>query len=230
MRQLADHFVQLLLVSANLSCHESSLIVSISRTLQGDYLYPVVLVAFGETELSAQRITSVYSFVSVLTGIGLGFVVRYVRHLKPFIIFGACMFTTAFGVLIEFRGGEGDGSGSVSGMIGGQFLLGFAGGFISYPTQASVQAASKHENVAMITSLYLAVYQIGSASKAFYRICTAMPAMLLIFVLISRRHHFRSHLDSDHVWTPGGQCGCHYCCSSLRRPLFRCSRISYGLD
>lgn len=122
------------------------------------------MVAFGESELSAQRITSVYSFVSVLVGIALGFIVRYLRYLKPFIVVGTFLFTIAFGILIEFRGGGGgNGSGSVEGMIGGQFLLGFAGGLFPYPVQALVQAAAKHEHVAMITSLYLALYQIGSA-------------------------------------------------------------------
>jgi SIT family siderophore-iron:H+ symporter-like MFS transporter len=47
------------------------------------YLYTVLVVAFDESILSATRITNVYSFTSVVVGIGLGFVVRYVRYLKP---------------------------------------------------------------------------------------------------------------------------------------------------
>jgi SIT family siderophore-iron:H+ symporter-like MFS transporter len=43
----------------------------------------VLVVAFGESIESATRITNVYSFTSVLVGVGLGFVVRYVRYLKP---------------------------------------------------------------------------------------------------------------------------------------------------
>lgn len=94
----------------------------------------------------------------------LGIIVRYVRKLKWFIVTGTCLFTIAFGVLIHFRGG-GSGSADVSGMIGGQFLLGFGGGMFPYPAQALVQAATDHEHVAMITALYLAVYQVGSACK-----------------------------------------------------------------
>lgn len=48
-------------------------------------------------------------------------------------------------------------------MIGAQCLLGFAGGFFPYGTQALVQSASRHENLASITALYLASYNIGSA-------------------------------------------------------------------
>lgn len=135
---------------------------SCSWYLQGDYLYPILIVAFDESALSAQRISSVYSFVSVIVGVVLGFVVRYTRRMKWFIVAGTCLFTVAFGILIYYRGG-GSGSGHTGGMIGGQFLLGFGGGMLSYPTQAMVQAACKHEHVAMITALFLATYQVGSA-------------------------------------------------------------------
>lgn len=90
---------------------------------------------------------------------------RYLRRLKWFIVAGTCLFTVAFGVLIYYRGGGSDGSANTSGMIGGQFLLGFAGGMFPYPTQALVQAATQHEHVAIITALYLSTYNIGSACK-----------------------------------------------------------------
>lgn len=41
------------------------------------------VVAFDETLASATRISSLYSFASVITGTILGLVVRYVRYLKP---------------------------------------------------------------------------------------------------------------------------------------------------
>ena len=47
------------------------------------YLYTVLVVAFGESIKSATRITSVYSFTSVIVGCLLGLVVRYARRLKP---------------------------------------------------------------------------------------------------------------------------------------------------
>lgn len=101
------------------------------------------------------------SFCSVFSGALLGLVVRKVRYLKPFIVFGTVLFLAAFGVLINYRGGLG--TASHSGIIGSQILLGIAGGLFSYPTQASIQAATMHEHVAVITGLYLATYNIGSA-------------------------------------------------------------------
>ncbi|KAF2643833.1 siderochrome-iron transporter-like protein Sit1 [Massarina eburnea CBS 473.64] len=128
---------------------------------QNDFLYSVLIVGFDESVKSATRITSLYSFASVITGVLLGLVVYRVRRLKPFILFGTCLFMVAFGLLIHFRGGTGQSS--HDGLIGAQVLLGIAGGFFPYPAQASIQAATKHEHVAVITGIYLACYNIGSA-------------------------------------------------------------------
>lgn len=130
--------------------------------MQSDYLYNVLIVAFNQSVKAATRITSLYSFVSVVTGSILAIVVRFgVPYLKPFVIFGTLMFMVSFGILIKYRGQEA--GGRVSGIIGGQCLLGFAGGLFTYPTQVSLQAATKHEHLALVTGLYLALYSIGSA-------------------------------------------------------------------
>ena len=128
---------------------------------QGDYLYTVLIVAFDFSILGATRILSLYSFCSVLVGFSLGAVVYRVRRLKPFIIAGTCLFLVAFGLLIHYRGAPS--SSGQSGVIGAQVLLGIAGGLFPYPAQASIQAATQHEHLAVITGLFLATYNIGSA-------------------------------------------------------------------
>lgn len=130
-------------------------------TLQGDYLYTVLIVSFNFSILGATRILSLYSFTSVLTGFVLGIVVFRVRYLKPFIVFGTSLFLVAFGLLIHYRGSPN--SSGQSGVIGAQVLLGLAGGLFPYPAQASIQAATLHEHLAVVTGLYLALYNIGSA-------------------------------------------------------------------
>ncbi|KAF4306562.1 putative siderochrome-iron transporter sit1 protein [Botryosphaeria dothidea] len=132
--------------------------------MQADFLYTVLVVAFNESVKSATRITQLYSFASVLMGWFLGVVVFKVRRLKPFIVFGTCLFMVAFGMLIHYRGGTS--LSHHSGMIGAQVLLGIAGGMFPYPTQASIQAATKHEHLAIVTGLYLGTYNIGSALGA----------------------------------------------------------------
>lgn len=82
----------------------------------------MLIVAFDESIKSATRITSLYSFSSVITGCIAGLVVLKIRRLKVMIICGTLLFMVAFGILIHFRGGSG--GASHSGVIGAQVLLG----------------------------------------------------------------------------------------------------------
>jgi MFS transporter, SIT family, siderophore-iron:H+ symporter len=129
--------------------------------MQGNYLYSVLIMAFGFDNMTATRISSFYTFFSVLTGTILGFIVYKVRRLKIFIVAGTCLFMVAFGILIRYRG-DADGS-SRAGVIGGEVLLGIAGGMFPYPAQASLQVGLRHEQMAVMTGLYLATYNLGSA-------------------------------------------------------------------
>ncbi|CAI6332394.1 unnamed protein product [Periconia digitata] len=136
-------------------------ILNFAYTCQSDYLFTVLRVGFNESDKSATRISSLYSFASVITGVLLGLVVYRVRRLKPFILVGTCLYMAAFGLLIHFRGGADQTD--HKGIVGAQVMLGTAGGLFPYPAQASIQAATKHEHVAIVTGLYLASYNIGSA-------------------------------------------------------------------
>lgn len=136
--------------------------LNFSWGMQGDYLYAVLQVAFNESIKSANRITQLYSFASVITGTILGFVVCYVKRLKWFIVFGTCLWVVAMGLLVRYRSG----TTSHAGVVGAQVVLGIAGGMFSYTTQASVQAETRHEHVAVVTAIYLATYQVGSALAA----------------------------------------------------------------
>lgn len=128
--------------------------------LQGAYLYTLLLVSFDASVSTATRVTSLYSFCSVVAGIVLGGVFRVVRYIKWFAVAGTLLFIMALGLMVRYRDGS---HGGLAGLIGAQVTLGIAGGFFPYPVQALVQAATKHEHVAVITALYLTMYQIGSA-------------------------------------------------------------------
>ncbi|CAI4059659.1 hypothetical protein N7582_001401 [Saccharomyces uvarum] len=128
--------------------------------MQGDYMYTVLVVAVHESIKSATRITALYSFVSVIVGTILGFILIKVRRTKPFILFGISCWIVSFGLLVHYRGD----SGAHAGIIGSLCLLGFGAGSFTYVTQASIQAsAGTHARMAIVTSLYLATYNIGSA-------------------------------------------------------------------
>jgi len=118
-------------------------------------MLPVLVVVFNQSPKAAIRIASLYSFCSTLTGIFVGMIVYRVRRLKPFVLFGTLLFLVSFGLMIHYHGG------GTSGFIGAQILLGVAGGFIPYAAQVSIQAATSHEHVAVITGLYLSMYNVG---------------------------------------------------------------------
>ena len=75
--------------------------------------------------VSATRVQNIYSFVSVVVGVALGLVVRYVRHLKYFVVAGTLLFVLAFGLLIRYRGGTG--TADFAGLVGAEVVLGIAG-------------------------------------------------------------------------------------------------------
>ncbi|ORY32150.1 major facilitator superfamily protein [Naematelia encephala] len=127
---------------------------------QGDYLYTTLIVSFDLDIIKATRTSYIYSFVSVIIGCIVGLIVHKVRYLKWFVVAGACTFVLAFGLLIRYRGG---GTADYAGIVAAETVLGIGGGLLPYSTQALVQSAVQHERTAVITSLFLATYSVGSA-------------------------------------------------------------------
>ncbi|GAA5923509.1 uncharacterized protein JCM15063_003670 [Sporobolomyces koalae] len=123
----------------------------------GSYFYTYVLVAADQTTLSATRITSLASFVSTLTAAFMGIVARYVRYLKPIVIFGFCVEILSFGLMIRYRG-----TGATQGDLAAvQVVRGLGVGAISFPLQASIQSVTKHEHLGAITAAYLTVFYLS---------------------------------------------------------------------
>lgn len=133
--------------------------------LPNGYLYTVLIVGMNASIKAATRITSLYSFVSVIVGPLLGLLVVRVRRLKGFIIFGVCCWVIALGIMYNSRGAD-QGVHSelnLNGVIGALCLMGFGAGFFTYSTQVSIETCTNHEYMAIVLSLYLASYNIGSA-------------------------------------------------------------------
>ncbi|KAJ5247752.1 hypothetical protein N7468_002735 [Penicillium chermesinum] len=122
-------------------------LLNFSWYLQADYLYTVLIVAFDFSVASATRIQSFYSFFGLISGLITGAIIYRIRRLKYFIVVGTCLFMIAYGLVIYFRGGASQGS--KAGVITSQILL--------------VQAATKHEHMAVLTGIYLGSYNVGSA-------------------------------------------------------------------
>ncbi|KAG5990590.1 hypothetical protein E4U52_004439 [Claviceps spartinae] len=140
-----------------------AIFLNFAFTMQSDFLYTVLLVAFDFSIKAATRVQSLYSFTSVIVGPLLGLLVYKVKRLRIFVIAGTLLYTVAFGLLIHFRGASGSVSSAQAGVIGAQVLLGIAGGLVPYTAQASLQVNLKHEHLAVLTGIFLATYNIGSA-------------------------------------------------------------------
>ncbi|KAK5991536.1 Siderophore iron transporter 1 [Cladobotryum mycophilum] len=130
-------------------------------TMQGDYLFTVLIVAFNFSVSMATRVTSLYSFVIVVIGPFLGILVYKLRRLKIFAVVGSFLYLISMGLLIRYRGSAS--ADSHAGVIAAQVVMGVAGGLFAFPAQASLQVGLKHEHLAVMTAVYLALYNIGSA-------------------------------------------------------------------
>lgn len=133
--------------------------------MPNDFMYTVLVVGMNTSIKAATRITSLYSFVSVIVGPILGLVLVKVKRTKGFILFGCAMWFVSMGIIYHFRGSN-DGVEDQkfkNGLIGGLCLMGFGAGFFTYVTQLSIQTCTNHEYMAVVISLYLASYNIGSA-------------------------------------------------------------------
>ncbi|KAF7180867.1 hypothetical protein CNMCM7691_010158 [Aspergillus felis] len=129
--------------------------------MQGNYLYTVLIVAFDFSITAATRIATLYMFTSFVVGPICGALVYRVRRLKYFIVAGTVLFLVGFGLLIRYRGGA-EGS-NRAGVIGAQVVLGTAGGLAPYASLASLQASLGHEQLGVMTGLFLAFHSIGDA-------------------------------------------------------------------
>ncbi|CAG7566340.1 unnamed protein product [Fusarium equiseti] len=136
-------------------------LLNLAWCTQGNYLYTILIVAFDFSIENATRILSFFSFFGVITGVLAGLVIFKIRRLKFIIVGGTLLFMGAFGLLIAYPGGAS--VSSKDGIVAAQILLGVAGGFFAYPTQASIQASASREHVAILTGLYLSFYNVGSA-------------------------------------------------------------------
>lgn len=177
-----------------------AMFLNFSWTMQADFLFTVLQVAFNFDVKTASRIGLIYSFVSVIIGTALGVVVYRVRRLKMFIIAGTCLFLVAFGLLIHFRGATDANSSVRAGVIGAQVVLGIAGGMFPYSTQASLQVQVPHEKMAVITGIFLATYNIGSALG--YTVAGAMWTQLLPKTLENRLAPINATLATEAYGSP----------------------------
>lgn len=133
--------------------------------MPSDYLYTVLVVGMKASVRRATRITSLYSFVTVLSGPLVGLGVYLFKRTKAFVLFGIALWFVGFGLLIYYKGSNDgvDYQKFQNGVIGGMVVLGLGCGFYDYTARLSLQACTNHEFMAVVIGLFLAIYNIGAA-------------------------------------------------------------------
>ena len=121
------------------------------------YLYTFLQVAANQSTKSATRITAFPTLAGTITGIIGSLLARRYRTLKWFIVFGFCVQVLALGLMVRYRRA----TNSQGELAVVQLLRGGANGLIPFPTQALIQAAAPHEQLAAITAGWLVVYYIS---------------------------------------------------------------------
>lgn len=127
-----------------------------------EYLITILMVAFGESKLSAQRIAQLYNFLQSCTNIVVGIILHFYPHPKLFVVTGALLGVMGMGLLYKYRTAY-DG---ISGLIGAEVVVGIAGGMMRFPMWTLVHASTTHSEMATVTGLLMSIYQIGDAIGA----------------------------------------------------------------
>jgi SIT family siderophore-iron:H+ symporter-like MFS transporter len=125
----------------------------------GNYLFSLLVVSYNFTVKDATRVALLYRFCAIVVGSLLGPIVIKVRRLKEVILTGIALWFVGFGLIYHFRGG----SGSKSGVIGGEVIVGIGAGLFSWPTLVLIQTVAQHEYIGVLISLVFTANAIGQA-------------------------------------------------------------------
>ena len=132
---------QLLANRTVIICFVIALLHPIGGRIVGGYYFTFLLVAAEQTNKWATRLSNIGSFSGTILAVAAGFAVRYTRRIKYVVIFGFICQTLGTGLMIRFR----TSTNSKAELAAVQVVRGFGVGCISFPIQAALQSASKHE-------------------------------------------------------------------------------------
>ncbi|SCU86258.1 LADA_0D13388g1_1 [Lachancea dasiensis] len=126
------------------------------------YLYNILVVASNETDLSATRISSLYSFSAAICSPLVGIAVARSSRMKTYTIVGCSLYFVTMALFYHYRGGDNSGKG----MIGAMVVWGITSCLYDYPISVIIQTVTSHELLATVAALNQAVFGIGGAVGA----------------------------------------------------------------
>ncbi|KAK0646236.1 siderophore iron transporter mirC [Cercophora newfieldiana] len=128
------------------------------------YFYSYLLVALNLPVSRAGPITQTFSFASTIAAITASLLIRRARTAprpRPYILFGASLYTLAVIILLQTR----TRSASLITLFAAQGALGAGAGLMHVTTQLAVQAScgSHHSHVGVATAAFLTIAEVGAA-------------------------------------------------------------------
>ncbi|GAA6003384.1 hypothetical protein JCM10207_000308 [Rhodosporidiobolus poonsookiae] len=141
------------------TCLTCGLIYPIAGGIIQSYFYTYMLVTVNETTMSATRINLAAAFAGTWTTAVVGIGARYIRYIKPIVVFGFALDVLALGLYVRYR----DANASQGNLAGVQVLRGIAGGMIGFPLQASIQSVAKREHIGAVTAMQLLMHSMAAA-------------------------------------------------------------------
>ncbi|KAF4583153.1 putative SIT1-Transporter of the bacterial siderophore ferrioxamine B [Ophiocordyceps camponoti-floridani] len=132
-----------------------------AHSLQANHIYVFVHYVLGRPNRESTVISSLDATTSAAVGMVVGIVIMHVRRLKVFVISGTLLYF--FAHLLVFYSRYWATRDVEPAVIGAQILLGAAAGFFPYPTLTSLQAGVDQDHLAIVTSFFSALYQVGNA-------------------------------------------------------------------
>ncbi|KAI9088858.1 major facilitator superfamily domain-containing protein [Phlyctochytrium arcticum] len=107
----------------------------------------------------SQWITNAWMFSSVISSIAIGLVMKYHRRFLIYGWIGLAANMIGNGLMINFRGPKNP----AIEIIFSQILAGIGAGLITTAVQVGAQAAVPHQDVAIVTGIFLSIASIGGA-------------------------------------------------------------------
>ncbi|KAJ3031262.1 hypothetical protein HDV00_008401 [Rhizophlyctis rosea] len=124
-----------------------------------NYLSSFLLISRGLTLTQGTWISLTWSFASVTSSIVGGILTKFTKRYLVFAWIGLGLMIIGNGLLVNLRGPDTP----LASLIAAQILTGFGAGFVTMATQVGAQAAVPHQNVGMVTAVYLSIAQFGGA-------------------------------------------------------------------
>ena len=107
----------------------------------------------------ANYFTNSDNLALTLFGVVAGIIILFTRRFKWFLVAGACIRTIGFGLQIRYRNNDT----TMPQAVWAQLVQGIGGAFLGEVTTLLSQITVRHQDVAMVTGVYLTLFSLGSS-------------------------------------------------------------------